>query len=206
MAQTNRPNASAISSHISINNQTAPHLATAAQVQHNLQHQHLWTSLTNYTIPGNAAQTEPLQAPKDPISLVSGYPPHRIYTHPDEQLYMLENKIKEEDLNPERMFVVATKQGQPWTLRHAAVVFDRLPEFVEQAREYDGGSLGVKAADDPEKQEKLTQYYAKKEEALRTGEWGSRPVLLAMVDKGMGGDGTVAYYVVQEGEVKPRQN
>jgi tRNA-splicing endonuclease subunit Sen15 len=128
-----------------------------------------------------------------------------VYTHPDEQLYMLENKIQEDDLQPERMFVVPTTQGQPWSLRHMAVVFDRLPEFIEQARE-DDESSSVKAADDPEKAAKLAGYYAKREEAGRTKEWGSRRVLLAMVDKGMGGDGTVAYYVVQEGEVKPRQN
>jgi tRNA-splicing endonuclease subunit Sen15 len=203
--QTSRPNASAISSHITSNNQEAPHLATAAQVQHNLEHQHLWTSLTGYTIPGNTTQTGPLQEPQEPIPLISGYPPHRVYTHPDEQLYMLENKIQEDDLQPERMFVVPTTQGQPWSLRHMAVVFDRLPEFMKQARE-DDGSLGVKPADDPEKAEKLAKYYAKKAEAGRTKEWGSQRLLLAMVDKGMGGDATVAYYVVQEGEVKPRQN
>lgn len=203
--QTNRPNASAITSHITSSNQEAPHLATAAQVQHNLEHQHLWTSLTGYTIPGDSTQTGPLQAPQESIPLISGYPPHRVYTHPDEQLYMLENKIQEDDLQPERMFVVPTTQGQPWSLRHMAVVFDRLPEFIEQARENDG-SLGVKSADDPEKAEKLAKYYAKKAEAGRTKEWGSQRLLLAMIDKGMGGDGTVAYYVVQEGEVKPRQN
>lgn len=119
---------------------------------------------------------------------------------------MLENKIKEDELKPEPMFVVPTVKGQAWSLRHMAVVFDRLPEFTEQAREQDGESLDVTTADDLEKQEKLARYYTKKEEALRTGEWGSQRVLLAMVDKGMGGEGTVVYYVVQEGEVKPRQN
>lgn len=206
MTQTTRPNASAITSHITTNNQTAPHLATAAQVQHNLQHQHLWTSLTGYTIPGETTQADPLDAPQEPISLVSGYPPHRIYTHPDEQLYMLENKIKEDELKPERMFVVPTVKGQAWSMRHMAVVFDRLPEFTRQAREQDGELLNATTADDLEKQEKLAKYYTKKEEALQTGEWGSQRVLLAMVDKAMGGDGTVVYYVVQEGEVKPRQN
>lgn len=206
MTQTTRPNASAITSHITTNNQTAPHLATAAQVQHNLQHQHLWTSLTGYTIPGETTQANPLDAPQEPIPLVSGYPPHRIYTHPDEQLYMLENKIKEDELKPERMFVVPTVKGQAWSMRHMAVVFDRLPEFTRQAREQDGELLNATTAGDLEKQEKLARYYTKKEEALQTGEWGSQRVLLAMVDKAMAGDGTVVYYVVQEGEVKPRQN
>ena len=35
----------------------------------------------------------------------------------------------------------------------------------------------------------------------------AKRVLLAMkAHDGMGGDGTVVYYIVQEGEVKPRQN
>lgn len=35
----------------------------------------------------------------------------------------------------------------------------------------------------------------------------AKRVLLAMkAHVGMGGDGTVVYYIVQEGEVKPRQN
>lgn len=35
----------------------------------------------------------------------------------------------------------------------------------------------------------------------------SKRVLLAMLaHNGMGGDGTVTYYIMQEGDVKPRQN
>jgi tRNA-splicing endonuclease subunit Sen15, fungi type len=35
----------------------------------------------------------------------------------------------------------------------------------------------------------------------------AKRVLLAMkAHQGMGGDGTIVYYIVQEGEVKPRQN
>ena len=39
-------------------------------------------------------------------------------------------------------------------------------------------------------------------------EWkDSKRILLAMLaHNGMGGDGTVTYYIMQEGEVKPRQN
>lgn len=59
---------------------------------------------------------------------------------------------------------------------------------------------------DPAKAKKLDEYYEKKEEAKETKEWGTRRALLAMTNRGMGGEGTVVYYVVQEGEVKPRQN
>ncbi|KAJ5499925.1 tRNA-splicing endonuclease subunit Sen15 [Penicillium expansum] len=197
---TKRPDASALTKHISEKGYESPHLATSAQVQHNLEHQHLWTSIMGYVIPGqpddpNTLNKDPQQPPKEPIPLLSAYPPHRVYTHPDEQLYMLENGIREDDLKPERMFVVPTTQGQPWTLRHIATVFNQLPEHA----------VGVEGQD-AEKAEKLAQYYDKKEKARLTKEWGAQRFLLAMVDKGMGGDGTVAYYVVHEGEVKPRQN
>lgn len=59
---------------------------------------------------------------------------------------------------------------------------------------------------DPEKAKKLDEYYEKKKIAKETKEWGTRRALLAMTNRGMGGEGTVVYYVVQEGEVKPRQN
>lgn len=213
---TKRPNASAITEHITEKGYDSPHLATSAQVQHNLEHQHLWTSIMGYVIPGraddsNTLSKDPRKPPKEPIPLLSGYPPHRVYTHPDEQLYMLENGIREDDLAPERMFVVPTTQGQPWTLRHMATVFDQLSEFKQKVEEQDRsvnptsvqpGAEGL----DPEKAEKLAQYYDKKDQARLTEEWGAQRFLLAMVDKGMGGDGTVAYYVVHEGEVKPRQN
>ncbi|KAJ5468404.1 tRNA-splicing endonuclease subunit Sen15 [Penicillium sp. IBT 31633x] len=213
---SNRPNASAITEYIAETGSDSPHLATSAQVQHNLQHQHLWTSIIGDTIPGQAADPntlhkDPRQPPHEPISLLSGYPPHRIYTHPDEQLYMLENGIREDDLEPERMFVVPTVQGQSWTLRHMSAVFDRLPEFKRKVEEHDrfvDPTHTKQEAEeaDAEKSEKLARYYEKKEQARLTKEWGSQRLLLAMIDKGMGGDGTVAYYVVHEGEVKPRQN
>ncbi|EKV07564.1 hypothetical protein PDIG_64020 [Penicillium digitatum PHI26] len=213
---TKRPDASAIAKRITEKGYDSPHLATSAQVQHNLEHQHLWTSIMGYVIPGqaddsNTLNKDPRQAPKEPIPLLSGYPPHRVYTHPDEQLYMLENGIREDDLQPERIFVVPTTQGQSWTLRHMATVFDRLPEFKQKAEDHDrsGNPTSMQSGSerlDPEKEEKLARYYDKKEKAHLTKEWGAQRFLLAMVDKGMGGDGTVAYYVVHEGEVKPRQN
>ncbi|KAJ5130938.1 tRNA-splicing endonuclease subunit Sen15 [Penicillium bovifimosum] len=211
---TNRPNASALTSHIADKGHEAPHLAAAAQVQHNLQYQHLWTSIVGYTISGEAENTntsgqDPQRPPQTPIALLSGYPPHRVYTHPDEQLYMLENGIREDDLEPERMFVVPLVQGQSWTLRHMAAVFDRLREFELKVEEHDR-SVDTRTKHEEETDsdmaEKLARYYKKKEQARLTAEWGSQRLLIAMVDKGMGGDGTVAYYVLHEGEVKPRQN
>lgn len=183
-----------------------PFSATTLQILHNLQHQHLWTSLEIHDIstPSDAPHKN-LRAPitsspgNTAPTLLSGIPPHRVYTHPDEQLYMLEQGLREDDLKPERFFVIPTAQGESWSLRRMAAVFDALSEI-----QADETSTGWKA--DPGKAEQLAKYYERRDKAHETKEWGGKRVLLAMVDKGMGGEGTVVYYVVQEGEVKPRQN
>ncbi|KAJ5740450.1 hypothetical protein N7493_000322 [Penicillium malachiteum] len=172
--------------------------ATTIQVLHNLQHQHLWTNLQihNLAAPDTSNDFPPVR------KLLSGIPPNRVYTHPDEQLYMLQKGIREDELRPERLFVIPTAQGQPWSLRRMAFAFDALNdvEVTDDVNELKGPEV------DAEKSKVLDEYYEKRTEAIATQEWGSKRMLLAMVDKGMGGDGTVVYYVVQEGEVKPRQN
>lgn len=89
-----------------------------------------------------------------------------------------------------------------------AAVFDSLPPtdedlaalaedpVVEDEEGKDGGEKGAKVA----------EYLEYRRKARVTKEWGGKRLLLAMVDRGMGGEGTVVYYVVQEGAVKPRQN
>lgn len=115
---------------------------------------------------------------------------------------MLEKGLREDDLKPERVFVIPTAQGQSWSLRRMAAVFDAMSEIevVADEDESTGGNV------DADKARKLEEYDARREKANATKEWGAKRALLAMVDKGMGGEGTVVYYVVQEGEVKPRQN
>ncbi|KAJ5183443.1 hypothetical protein N7492_001059 [Penicillium capsulatum] len=182
--------------------------ATTIQILHNLQHQHLWTSLQIHDISVPASNT-PDPTFLDPSvrdkgrTIISGVPPQRTYTHPDEQLFLLDKGLREDDLRPERVFVIPTAQGQYWSLRRMAGVFDALPT-IEVVDDQEAGSKSENV--DPEKAKKLEEYYARREKALETKEWGSRRMLLAMVDKDMGGDGTVVYYVVQEGEIKPRQN
>lgn len=174
-----------------------PLAATTIQILHNLQYQHLWTSLQTHAIPA------PSSSQNDVVStLISGIPPNRVYTHPDEQLYMLEKGLRDEDLKPERIFVIPTAQGQPWSLRRMAAVFDALSEIEVAADQSDSSSGDM----DEDKAKRLEEYYERREQASITKEWGTKRALLAMVDKGMGGEGTVVYYVVQEGEVKPRQN
>ncbi|KAF3394544.1 hypothetical protein F1880_005156 [Penicillium rolfsii] len=174
-----------------------PVAATTIQILHNLQHQHLWTSLEIHDISKNSIASDA------PPTLISGIPPHRVYTHPDEQLYMLEKGITEDDLRSERLFVIPTAQGQSWSLRRMAAAFDSLA-LLEASEGEEPLSTGESV--DPEKAKKLNEYYERREKAKETKEWGTRRALLAMTNRGMGGEGTVVYYVVQEGEVKPRQN
>lgn len=203
--------------------------ALTIQVLHNLQHQHLWTSLSFHNIirdtatndsSSSASSTSPSTST---TPLISGIPPRRIYTHPDEQAYMLETGLREEDLAPERMFVLPTAQGQSWSLRKLAAVFDSLPDLNDYTLPQNIAlSTGVTANPTSKEQEcyeaedaiegdkskagKLAAYYERRRKANSTYEWGGKRLLLAMVDKGMGGDGTVVYYVIQDGVVKPRQN
>jgi hypothetical protein len=67
--------------------------------------------------------------------------------------------------------------GEKWTLNRFCAVFDALPARAPLQ------GAGVHAQQD------------------------AKRVLLAMVShQGKGGDGTVVYYIMQEGDVKPRQN
>lgn len=113
---------------------------------------------------------------------------------------MLERGLREDDVELERMFVLPTVQGESWTLRKLAGVFDSLPEGSGEGEVLEGGGGAG------EKAEKLREYYEYRGKARATKEWGGKRLLLAMVDRRMGGDGTVVYYVVQDGAVKPRQN
>ncbi len=71
--------------------------------------------------------------------------------------------------------------GEKWTLKKFCTVFDALPLREALEAEDDAGI-------------DLTWKDAKR-------------VLMAMLStNGMGGDGTIVYYIMQEGEVKPRQN
>ncbi|KAL4974434.1 hypothetical protein BDW66DRAFT_87544 [Aspergillus desertorum] len=201
---TQPPAPSSLTTLISTTTDTTPLAATTHQILHNLQHQHLWTSLRIHDM-----------VAKFPIPLISGIPPHRVYTHPDEQLYMVERGLREEDVELDRMFVVPTVQGQSWSLEKMAAVFDALPDPAQEEGETEAGIDAKAEAEEKawgdgdgaaDKTARLAEYYEYRAKARRTSEWGSKRLLLAMIDKGMGGEGTVVYYVVQEGTVKPRQN
>ncbi|KAL8719219.1 MAG: hypothetical protein Q9225_003746 [Loekoesia sp. 1 TL-2023] len=151
--------------------------ALAAQVLHNLQHQHDWTSLQIHT--QSPIDDQPLLKP-----LVSGQPPHRIYVHPDEQIEMLKQNIQEKDVPVEREWVLPTHLREKWTLRKFAKVFDGITELP---------SVGEKSNQDKHHNQ------GGQETKTRRGE---KRLLLATV----GDDSTVVYYIVHDGIVKPRQN
>ncbi|KAL1961351.1 hypothetical protein VTO42DRAFT_79 [Malbranchea cinnamomea] len=163
-----------------------PITALTLQVFHNLQHQHLWTSLRIH---------EPRTlSPSQSIPLISGIPPQSIYIHPDEQAYMLELGIRLEETAVDREWVIPTAQGQTWSLRRLAEVFDALPDRKEDIQAPDS-KRGLVS-------NKVLEYERKKREEP----WGGKRALLSMVNRNKGGDGTVVYYIILEGTVKPRQN
>jgi hypothetical protein len=93
-------------------------------------------------------------------------------------------------------------------LRKLAAVFDSLPrpESVEVPDDNRDGKNEEDAENDNGKIASLAQYYERRQKANESKEWGGKRLLLAMVNRLIGGDGTVVYYVFQEGHVKPRQN
>ena len=102
-----------------------PHLhALTAQVHYNLLHQHDWTSLATHT-------HTPLSPYRLlPRPLLSGLPPHRIYTHPDTQLQALMNNNQPDD-TPEIEWVLPTHVEEKWTLRRLCGVFEGVPAGEE---------------------------------------------------------------------------
>ncbi|KAL2360385.1 hypothetical protein RJZ56_006753 [Blastomyces dermatitidis] len=203
-----------------------PTASLTTQVLHNLQHQHLWTALRIH---------EPhTLSPAQRMPLISGLPPQTLYTHPDEQAFMLEHGIGTDDVPVEREWVIPTAQGQAWSLRRLVECFDSLPlpdskhgdggEAVNGDGDGDSGSgsgsgsetesrvkmekAGEKKNAKKNDRRKLSkeEIFAEYERRRRGKEWGGKRALMAMVNRGMGGDGTVVYYVVLEGSVKPRQN
>ncbi|OAX81416.1 hypothetical protein ACJ72_04244 [Emergomyces africanus] len=209
------PSPSALTTLTAPTSQT-PIASLTIQILHNLQHQHRWTALHIH---------EPLTlSPTQRMPLISGIPPQTLYTHPDEQAYMLEHGISMDDVPAEREWVIPTAQGQVWSLRRLAECFDALPlpdskhhldAGADINKDDDGAVSEPKSGEVREKKEKKEKkgkkqnqegVFAEYNRRKRGKAWGGKRALLAMVNRGMGGDGTVVYYVVLEGSVKPRQN
>lgn len=100
-----------------------------------------------------------------------------------------------EELTVQREWVLPASTGEKWTLKRFAWVFDGLSER-------DPVRVPTKTTGNGEEADATT---------IATSyqfEWkdAKRVVLAMLANNGMGGDGTVTYYIMQEGEVKPRQH
>ncbi|KAI9795177.1 MAG: hypothetical protein M1816_000199 [Peltula sp. TS41687] len=225
------PTPSALSTHlktsvpISTSTSAAPthpaHLHhLAAQITHNLRHQHDWTDLHVVT-----------HSPHPPYKLLSrpliiGLPPERIYIHPDEQLEILQRQrqrqkrkegrqgaggerieeVEEEeddDEKPQRVWVLPTHLREKWSLRKFAEVFDeitRVPPVL--GLDEDGDVVGRGSGE-----EELVGEDGEDDDGGGGGGGGgggrkAKRVLLATLSD----DSTVVYYIVHDAIVKPRQN
>lgn len=148
-------------------------------VLNNLQNQHDWTEL----------KTQP--KPELCRSLISGFPPRRLYVHPDEQIEIIkaEKNLGEGERipqPPECEWVVPTHMTEKWTVKAFAGVFDAIEAIPPGVNPLDAfGPEGSSA--------QWTQWRGPKR--------GKR-ILLAIVQD----DSTVVYYLMHDGIVKPRQN
>ncbi|OMP87030.1 putative tRNA-splicing endonuclease subunit sen-15 [Diplodia seriata] len=167
--------------------QTTAHHALALQVQHNLAHQHQWSAVRLHTH-SPLAPHAPLPRP-----LLSGLPPRRLYTHPDEQMEMLKEEARRrkngetiKEPAPEREWVLPSHLRERWTLRRMGDVFDAVGDVPPRTPVV--GEEG--AAEEEDGDDKPNKW--------RT----TKRVVLAILED----DSTVVYYLVHDGLVKPRQN
>lgn len=156
------------------------------------------------------------ESSSDVIRLISGLPPRHSYIHPDLQLHLLKHSIPETSLPVQREFVLPLSTAEKWTLSRFCAVFDALSErerivvgagagagagvtiTPSTAATAGGGTRANGSANRPATVTRPRAPYEHKDQ---------KRVLLGMrAREGGGGDGTVVYYIMQEGEVKPRQN
>ena len=123
---------------------------------------------------------------------------------------MIRNDINEADVPIEVEWVLPTSIGEKWSLRRFAEVFDSLPEREAlewvQLDERLGTHLNRQATRDAgvaNGGKVLTNGDSEYKKEYRDAK---RVVLAMLAHAGMGGDGTLSYYIMQEGDVKPRQN
>ena len=125
-----------------------------------------------------------------PRLLLSGLPPKRAYTHPDEQVEILkeEHKTGERiEQRPEREWVLPTQLQEKMSLKKFATVFDALSTVPPGAQEKEG--------EDGAEAEKNVGWQWQ-------GTNRQKRILLATLHD----DSTVVYYIMHDGIVKPRQN
>ncbi|KIW13139.1 hypothetical protein PV08_08326 [Exophiala spinifera] len=159
------------------------------------------------------------------ITLISGLPPRHSYVHPDLQNYLVKNKIEDSSLPVQREFVLPLSLNETWTLSRFCGVFDHLPDRDPVVVAADFNAVPPSSHDGNARPPQPQPPQSGRSGTGTTTANGTVPrttgrstttayehrdqkrVLLGMRAKtGVGGDGTIVYYIMQEGEVKPRQN
>ncbi|KAK1992943.1 hypothetical protein LX36DRAFT_661933 [Colletotrichum falcatum] len=120
-----------------------------------------------------------------PRPIITGLPPSRLYMHPDEQIETLEIEQitgKRPSQSPEFEWVLPVHLSERWTLSSFATIFDSIDALPRPvASETNHGRPSRRDWRGVDRQKR---------------------VLLAVVHD----DSTVAYYLIHDGIVKPRQN
>lgn len=149
------------------------------------------------------------------VPLISGLPPHHSYIHPDLQTYLLKHGIKDTDLPIQREYVLPLALGERWSLARFCGVFETLPTrelvTVQAASATTRGGTTDANGDGSARAPRSVPNVTANTDGNQSGQAyvhkDQKRVLLGMrAREGAGGDGTVVYYLMQEGEVKPRQN
>lgn len=195
-------------------------LALPLEILHNLRHQHSWADLTlHYIIPTPSRPSPTLHSLSFPLwtlppaldnhetpILISGQPPRPVYIHPDQQNAALKASVNATNTattttstpTPSTAQAPAPTPAVPreWVLplsldvhpsvSYLSAVFDALPAPVPASAP---AAPAVPPAAAPAVGDPSHSVDGKR-------------MLLGI----KGPDGTIAYYVCLEGEVKPRQN
>ena len=163
------------------------------EILHNLRFHHKWVDLKLHVVTEHlqlreissreisSRETSITDNDSIRIVIISGLPPRHSYLHPDFQNHIVRQEISEKSVTVQREWIAPMSLGEKWSLRKFSKVFDALPERRSMEAE-EGVELGMQWTD------------------------AKRMLLGMLAINGMGGDGTIAYYIMQEGEVKPRQN
>ncbi|KAI1616069.1 hypothetical protein EDD36DRAFT_460965 [Exophiala viscosa] len=226
---TTPPEPSALSSLITSSGAKSAFDALSIEILHNLQYQHNWTDLKRHQVylntlptsglfdldglglqpaprshsPSSSSGTSTPSTASETVTLISGLPTRHAYIHPDFQNYLVRNSIEESSIPIQREFVLPLSLAESWTLGCFCAVFDQLPDrqavFADQAPGNRGQQQGgVQEGNGNGNANVMPARYEHHDQ---------KRVLLGMKAKeGGGGDGTIVYYIMQEGEVKPRQN
>ena len=199
--------------------------SVALQVQHNLQYQHQWNSLTLHTscdlrVAGGQLQSQTLARP-----ILSGLPPTRLYIHPDEMIahvslerkrekdklkhlesiqrgeFKIDRKTAENTTEPDGSYQDHMCNLNTDAIESAIDIPQR--EWVIPTRTHERWTLNRLAAIFDKIENVPPEPDGEEKVAGPVSNWPrSKRVILAIV----GDDSTVVYYIVHEGLIKPRQN